>query len=311
MWDICSSSQTLFSAVHLHHLYKKVMLHITEIITQQFSFLLFTHEVNKLSMNLKNHLLTFLKLEAQFKLSYNALTSHIASSLLMNTYSSDMHHESLTDSLLLWCFSWMFVCWLCVQSLTLCSKFDSVTVFQTLYKSLCLQVLQMSYDCQSFVNFQCQCIENHLSAMFIAMNHHFNSSAQLHQDNLRVQKMNWTHLRTNTICLFCLQQKSKHVLMCGHAVCDTCVQIFEQALSALKYHYSIHTCMLCQSESLTTWLKPPTAEYWVLSVNREEPQGIISLKFMKLIQDLVCECSVQDLFDDIRGISSDTEFNLT
>jgi len=200
--------------------------------------------------------------------------------------------------------------WLNVYMLTLRSEFDPATVFQTLYKSLCLQALWMSYECQSFADFQCQCIKNQLSAMFIAMNHHFNSSAQLHQDNLRKQKMNWTQLKTNTTCLFCLQQKSEHVLMCGHAVCDTCVWIFRQALSASEYHYFIHTCMLCQSGFLTARLKSFTAEYQVLSVDGEGPWGIIPLKFMRLIQNLICECSVQDLFDDVWDISFGTAFNL-
>ena len=119
MWDICSSSQNLFSAVHLHHLYKKVMLHTTETIMQQFSFLLAAQEVNTLWIDLKNYLLTFMKLEAWFKLPYDALTLHIALSLLMNAYLFDMHCEPLTDPSLFWWFDWMFICWLCDQSLTL------------------------------------------------------------------------------------------------------------------------------------------------------------------------------------------------
>ena len=119
MWDIHSSSQNLFSALHLHHLYKKVMLHTTEIIMQQFSFLLAAQEVNTLWIDLKNYLLTFMKLEAWFKLPYDALTLHIALSLLMNAYLPDMHCEPLTDPSLFWQFDWMFICWLCNQSLTL------------------------------------------------------------------------------------------------------------------------------------------------------------------------------------------------
>lgn len=104
MRGIRSSSQTLFSAVHLHHLYKKAMLHTTETITQQFNFLLAAHGVNKLSMDLKDHLLTFLELGARFKLPYDALASHIASSLLMDAYPPDMHSEPLADPLLPRCF---------------------------------------------------------------------------------------------------------------------------------------------------------------------------------------------------------------
>jgi hypothetical protein len=242
-------------------------------------------------MNLKNHLLTFLKLEAQFKLSYNALTSHIASSLLMNTYSSDMHHESLTDSFL-WCFSWMFVHWLCVQSLTLCSKFDSVTVFQTLYKSLCSgssDVLWLSIFCELSVSVHWKPPERHV--------HSYEPSLQqLSTVTSRQPQGSKDELNTSEnqhYLLVLSAAKSKHVLMWSCCLWYLCSDFWASLVSFSII--SIHTCMLCQSESLTTWLKPPTAKYWVLSVNREEPQGIISLKFMKLIQDLVCECSVEDL----------------
>ena len=94
---------------------------------------------------------------------------------------------SFDECIFVWHASWAthrpfasLTVWLNVYMLTLCSEFDPATVFWTLYKSLFLQALQMSYECQSFADFQCQCIKNHLSVMFIAMNRHFNSSAQLH-----------------------------------------------------------------------------------------------------------------------------------
>ncbi len=80
------------------------MLHTTETITQQFSFLLAAHGVNTLRIDLKDHLLTFMELAARFKLPYNALASHIASSLLMDAYPPGMHREPLTGPSLPWRF---------------------------------------------------------------------------------------------------------------------------------------------------------------------------------------------------------------
>jgi len=97
MRDIRSSSQNLFSAVHLHHLYEKAILHTTETITQQFSFLLAAQGVNTPLIDWKDHLLTFMELGARIKLPYDALASHIASSLLMNAYPPGMHRKPLTD----------------------------------------------------------------------------------------------------------------------------------------------------------------------------------------------------------------------
>lgn len=107
MRDIRASSQNLFSAVHLCHLYEQAMLHTTETITQQFSFLLAAQGLNTILVDLKDHLMIFMELGARFKLPYNALASHIASSLLMNAYPPGMHRELLTDPSALLTVDWM------------------------------------------------------------------------------------------------------------------------------------------------------------------------------------------------------------
>jgi len=111
--------------------------------------------------------------------------------------------------------------------------------------------------------------------------------------------------QTQHVCSV-LCQKSEHVLSCEHTVCNTCVCIFREALSGLKYHYHIINCVLCLSETLTVQLKLLTAEYKILFINKESIWGIVSLKFMSVIQNLISECSVQDLFDKVWGTSSDT-----
>jgi len=97
MWAVQAGSQSLFSAVHLQQFYKQAILHTTETVTQPFSFITMAQERNIIIEDLKNHLMTFISLDAQIKLSYDTLASHLASSLLMNVYSSDIHSELLID----------------------------------------------------------------------------------------------------------------------------------------------------------------------------------------------------------------------
>lgn len=177
-------------------------------------------------------------------------------------------------------------------------------MFQTLYKSLCLKALQTSYDVDSFADFQCQCIENHMRGMFSAIDLHPNGSAQLHRENCKNLPMQWAQLKTNTTCLSCLRRKPEHVLTCEHAICDTCVQIFGQALPSVEFHYHISNCILCLSGTLTARLKPPTAGYRILSVDGGGPRGVIPLEFIGLIQDIICDCPIQELFDGAWGTSS-------
>lgn len=140
--------------------------------------------------------------------------------------------------------------------------------------------------------------------MFSTLAQYPKGSAQLHRDNFKDKHLLWAQLKTNTTCLFCLRRKPEHVLSCGHAVCDTCVRIFGQASPGLEYHYRISNCILCLSGSLTTRLKPPTAGYRILSVDGGGTRGVVPLEFMGLIQDLIGECPIQDLFDGAWGTSS-------
>lgn len=83
-----------------------------------------------------------------------------------------------------------------------------------------------------------------------------------------------------------------------------CVRIFGQALPGFGYRYSIQTCILCQAGSVIVSLKPPTAGYRILSIDRGGPRGVMPLEFIGLTQNLVCDCPVQDLFDGVWGTSS-------
>ncbi len=164
----------------------------------------------------------------------------------------------------------------------------------------------MSYDSEAFVEYQSHCIEDHMKIMFSTLAQYPKGSAQLHRDTFKGKHLQWAPLKTNTTCLFCLRRNPEHVLSCGHAVCDDCVRIFGDALPGLEYHYHISNCVLCHSGTLTVRLKPPTAGYRILSVDGGGTRGVVPLEFLGLIQDLIGDCPVQDLFDGAWGTSSGT-----
>ncbi len=96
------SKHYLFSAVHMSRLFSRALQHIVDSINQSFSFIRASRERNEIIEDYSNHLLTFFKLEARCEVSYSSLISFVASSILMNAYSSNMHSESLMNDL---CFS--------------------------------------------------------------------------------------------------------------------------------------------------------------------------------------------------------------
>jgi len=97
MRAVRAGSQSLFSAVHLQRFYEQAILHTTETVTQPFSFITMAREGNAVIEDLKDHLVTFISLGAQIKLSYDTLASHLASSLLMDAYPPGMHSELSID----------------------------------------------------------------------------------------------------------------------------------------------------------------------------------------------------------------------
>ncbi len=96
------SKHYLFSVVHMSRLFSRALQHIVDSINQSFSFIRASRERNEIIEDYSNHLLTFFKLETRCEVSYSSLISFVASSILMNVYSSNMHSESLMNDL---CFS--------------------------------------------------------------------------------------------------------------------------------------------------------------------------------------------------------------
>lgn len=96
MRKIRSSSQNLFSAVHLDSFCQQALLHTAETITQRFSFIHAAREDTALK-GLTEHLINFTELCAQVKLPYDTLASHIASCILMDAYPPGMHRELCTS----------------------------------------------------------------------------------------------------------------------------------------------------------------------------------------------------------------------
>ncbi len=89
------SKHYLFSVVHMSRLFSQALQHTIDSINQSFSFIRASREKNEIIEDYSDHLLTFFKLETRCEVSYSSLISFVASSILMNVYSSNMHSESL------------------------------------------------------------------------------------------------------------------------------------------------------------------------------------------------------------------------
>jgi hypothetical protein len=151
----------------------------------------------------------------------------------------------------------------------------------------------------------CDLIERHLDRLFRDLLPGFRTSAQIHSDNLNPRSRDWSQIRSNQTCLFCLRRKpEEHVLSCGHAICDVCPRIFGDGAPEVDEQFTISQCILCKTHgSLVTVLPPPTANLSILSIDGGGTRGVVPLEFLRAMQELI-ETPLQDLFDLAVGTSS-------
>lgn len=110
------------------------------------------------------------------------------------------------------------------------------------------------------------------------------------------------------ICVSCLTGPPQHVLMCGHTLCDLCVQRFGSAVTGEESRYLLETCAVCEAHAnLTVYLKPATAGVRMLNIDGGGVRGVVPLEFLTRLQnELGPRARVQDFFDIAFGTSAGT-----
>ena len=143
-------------------------------------------------------------------------------------------------------------------------------------------------------------------AMFSSMEHNSYSAALIRQHDLQKHCKSWTAFKTTRTCLICLRRKVEHVQSCGHAICDTCVQVYGKPVRGIVYQFLIRSCIMCQSEvNFQVRLSPPTAQKRMLSLDGGGVKVGVALRFLEALdQKLALPYPLQEHFDFGIGSSS-------
>ena len=290
-----TESRVQFSAIHFEAFFRRSIEHMARSITEPFDFIQSTRIDNEVSSDFQGHLSNFLTSGKDCYLSYDSLVSFIASSILMDAYPPRMHSESSPVQVILYAYF---------------EEFDPISVYESLYKEHCLIAFEKFFVSLPFSQDLCTRIEEIMELLFPAIDLDFESSAQLHRNNLRSFSMHWNQIESHRTCLFCLRRKPEYILTCEHAICDFCVMKFGHPVNGKDSHFEVRACILCFTKGkLITKLKPPTAGARILSIDGGGVRGVVPLEFLGLLQSLLePELSVQDLFDQAFGTSSGTSF---
>lgn len=282
-----------FTATHFESFFRQAINHVAQSITTPFGFIEQTRVCNRIHDDYSDHLSVFLTLGKDAFLSYESLTSFIASTILMDAYPPRMHSEYpnlLTKA----------------KGLLFLTEFDPKSVFQCLYRDHCFSAFVGVFNSPMFAEGLCNRIEDHIDLFFPTIDLEFETAVQAHVNGLKSLDVHWIQLKTHHTCLYCLRRKPEHVLTCGHAICDLCVTIFGNPVASKEAQFVVDCCILCQTKGkLLARLKPPTAGSRILSIDGGGVRGVIPLEFLGLLQDILePQLPVQDLFEQAFGTSS-------
>ncbi len=293
MRQVRQSNECLYFVIHLNKFFQMAVSHTVASILQSFNFVITSRENNEVESDHIDHVISFLRLETRYKLSYDALTNFIASSILLNAYPSKMHSKTFsmqsTD-----------------HELNERLEFNSKTLYEVIYHRSCFKSLMSSFMKRFFAEHlvkkktkkQKQCIEKHLITFFSNMISSDKIATQMHQEKIDSLDIFWSQLKSNNTCLCCLRRKSKNTLFCEHALCDVCVRIYEDEMSIMKCQYHIDTCLLCHFGNHIVRLKPFSVDDRIISIDEEDTRDVIFLEKLIIIQDIMKpKLKLQDLFD--------------
>lgn len=88
------ASNCLFSAVHQNAFFQAALCHVAATIREPFNFIHSSRVGNAISHEYTSHLQNFLSIGLKYRVSYETISSYIASAILMDAYPPKMHSES-------------------------------------------------------------------------------------------------------------------------------------------------------------------------------------------------------------------------
>jgi hypothetical protein len=135
------------------------------------------------------------------------------------------------------------------------------------------------------------------------------NARQTHLDVLKRSATQWAPLKSNTTCLCCARRKPEYVMPCTHALCERCFKTFARNVSGdrdggIADMWSLSDCPNCNMQiSFKVRIKPRTAGYRLIGIDGGGIKGTIPLENLFLLQNMIGDCPIQELFDLAFGTS--------
>jgi len=184
--------------------------------------------------------------------------------------------------------------------------FDFQRLFRLLYRQHFFRIFWKIFEFDNQIVFRCFIFEKILTAQFQTVEINLQNSALLRAEALRLDFKYLKQLRTYLIYLNCLRRKFEYVLSCKYAICNICFQILESNLESQKLYFCVNKCVICsQKIFVVERIKSVTTDFRILSIDDNNIRNIVSLKFFRLLQNIIeLAFFIQDFFDQIFDTNS-------
>lgn len=100
-----------------------------------------------------------------------------------------------------------------------------------MYMASCVRSLEAAYHTRMEIECLNDALLDRFTDLFADMHSLNKTAAEVHLLGMTNSDVPWSMLHTSRTCLHCLRQKPKHVLTCGHTVCDACIQVYGDQLA--------------------------------------------------------------------------------
>lgn len=93
-------NECLYSTSHFNHFFADAMKHIAQIVQNLFDFILSNRKKNLIEIEYAQHFANFFKFRVNHNISLDILSKYIASTIIMNVYSSNMHSKLFIETIM-------------------------------------------------------------------------------------------------------------------------------------------------------------------------------------------------------------------
>jgi hypothetical protein len=270
------------AAVHLNKVFQLALRHFSETREQPFDLIRASRGPDGIPPDIGLHVDYFHHVCMDADLTDLDCAKSIASALIMDHYRPEMPRRfvpPVPES----------------RFLTPALAMNPELVYQTLYRP---KIALKHHGHSPPSDVLLDVIEREMINQFYSLQNVATPSVVARRD-LITQNRQYSGIKSNRLCLYCLIRPAQHATVCDHPFCDLCARLFGVPAVDREFRFRVEHCLFCQTHiSLEMDILPPSMDPTILAIDGGGVRVAMPLQFLALVQEHLGEhCRLQDLVD--------------